>query len=175
MRDPIFQFPFQMGDVVNCTVRTRKEEVEVDLSDKLTLRFDDHFSDPYFSMSGEEPIFWGPNNARTVRLGLKRVSRSSDATADDVHGTEECYHIVLSLYEEDGSWLRTLAEAPCVDFFHDGILVFEREHIALVAPRRLPVRSFKIPAAARLPHTLSALEQASRDSFGPIKNRPARR
>ena len=175
MRDPIFQLPFQMGDVVSCAVRTRKEEVEVELSDDLTLRFDDSFSDPHYSMSGEETIFWGPNNARTVRLGLKRVSRSSDATADDVHGTGESYLVVLSLYEEDGSWLRNLAEAPAVDFIQDGILVFERQHIALVAPRHDAVRTIRIPAAARLPRTLSALEQAARASFGNIKNRPARR
>ena len=175
MRDPIFLFPFQMGDVVNCSVRSRKEEVEVELAEDLTLRFDDYFSDPHYSHSGEETIFWGPNNARTVRLGLKRVSRSSDATADDVHGTGESYHIVLSLYEEDGSWLRTLAEAPSVDFIQDGILVFERQHIALVAPRHDAVRTIRIPAAARLPHTLSAFEQAAHASFGNIKNRPARR
>lgn len=166
MRDPIFQFPFQMGDVVSCSVRSRKEEVEVELSDNLTLRFEDHFSNPYYSMSDEETIFWGPNNARTVRLSLKRVYRSSDATVDDVHGTEECYHIVLSLYEEDGSWLRTLAEMPYVDFIHDGILVFEREGIALVAPRRDAVHTVRIPAAARLPHALSALEQAAGAQFG---------
>ncbi|MGX8708321.1 MAG: hypothetical protein ACSW72_06160, partial [Bacteroidales bacterium] len=171
MRDPIFQIPFQMGDVVSCFVRSRKEEVEVELYDHLTLRFEDHFSDPYYSMSGEETIFWGPNNARTVRLGLKRVYRSSDATTDDVHGTEECYHLVLSLYEEDGSWLRTLAEAPWVDFIHDGVLVFEREKIAVVMPRHDTYRTVHIPAAARLPHTLSALEQASRDNFGHKKRR----
>ncbi|MBQ4013002.1 MAG: hypothetical protein II607_03710, partial [Bacteroidales bacterium] len=171
MRDPIFQTPFRMGDVVSCLVRSRKEEVEVELYDHLTLRFEDHFSDPYYSMSGEETIFWGPNNARTVRLSLKRVYRSSDATADDVHGTEECYHIVLSLYEEDGTWLRTLAEAPWVDFIHDGVLVFEREKIAVVMPRHDTYRTVHIPAAARLPHTLSALEQASRDNFGHKKRR----
>ncbi|MBQ1622996.1 MAG: WG repeat-containing protein [Bacteroidales bacterium] len=171
MRDPIFQTPFRMGDVVSCNVRSRKEEVEVELYDHLTLRFEDHFSDPYYSMSGEETIFWGPNNARTVRLSLKRVYRSSDATADDVHGTEECYHIVLSLYEEDGTWLRTLAEAPWVDFIHDGVLVFEREKIAVVMPRHDTYRTVHIPAAARLPHTLSALEQASRDNFGHKKRR----
>ena len=53
----------------------------------------------------------------------------------------------------------------------DGVLVFEREKIAIVMPRHDTYRTVHIPAAARLPHTLSALEQASRDNFGHKKRR----
>ncbi len=169
MRDPLFQFPFHMGDVVNCHVRSRKDAVEVELSETLSCRFEDRFSDPYYSMSGEELIYWGPNNARTVRLSLRRVYKSSDATVDDVHGTDECYHIVLSLHEEDGSWLRTLAEMPYADFAQEGILVFERAGIAVLAPRSARstlARTVRLPSPERLPRTLSALEQAAQTGFG---------
>lgn len=169
MRDPLFQFPFHMGDVVNCHVRSRKDAVEVELSETLSCRFEDRFSDPYYSMSGEELIYWGPNNARTVRLSLRRVYKSSDATVDDVHGTNECYHIVLSLHEEDGSWLRTLAEMPYADFAQEGILVFERAGIAVLAPRSARstlARTVRLPSPERLPRTLSALEQAAQSGFG---------
>ena len=186
MRNPLFQFPFHMGDIVSCSVRSRKEGVEVELYDNLACRFEDRFSDPYFSMSGEEIIYWGPHNARTARLSLKRVYKSSDATVDDVHGTDECYHIVLSLYEEDGTWLRTLAEAPYADFAQEGILVFERLGIAIIAPlagrsyrpdyshssgwrsnlRGSVVRTVKMPGAEKLPRTVSALERAADSGFG---------
>jgi hypothetical protein len=160
--------------------------VEVELYENLACRFEDRFSDPYFSMGGEEIIYWGPHNARTVRFGLKRVYKSSDATVDDVYGTDECYHLVLSLYEEDGTWLRTLAEVPYADFAAEGILVFERLGIAVLAPRAgrsyrpdythssgwrsnlrgSVVRTVKMPGAEKLPRTLSALEQAADSGFG---------
>ena len=167
MRDPLFQFPFHMGDVVSCTVRSRKDGVEVELAEDLICRFEDRFSDPYYSMRGEEIVYWGPNNARIARLALKRVSKSSDATADDVHGTDECYHIVLSLYEEDGTWLRTLAEMPFADYAQEGVLVFERAGIAVLAPRtRRHLHTVKMPGAEKLPRTLSALEEAAQSGFG---------
>lgn len=186
MRNPLFQFPFHMGDIVSCTVRSRKEGVEVELYENLACRFEDRFSDPYFSMGGEEIIYWGPHNARTARLSLKRVYKSSDATVDDVYGTDECYHLVLSLYEEDGTWLRTLAEVPYADFAAEGILVFERLGIAVLAPhagrsyrpdyshssgwrsnlRGSVVRTVKMPGAEKLPRTLSALETAADSGFG---------
>ena len=110
-------------------------------------------------------------NEKIVFTGLRSDDYIHPKDFAFVHGTEESYHIVLSLYEEDGSWLRTLAEAPWVDFIHDGVLVFEREKIAVVMPRHDTYRTVHIPAAARLPHTLSALEQASRDNFGHKKRR----
>ncbi|MBR1538807.1 MAG: WG repeat-containing protein [Bacteroidales bacterium] len=185
-RNPLFQFPFHMGDIVSCTVRSRKDGAEVELYENLACRFEDRFSDPSYSMSGEDLIWWGPNNARTARLSLKRVYRSSEATTDDVHGTGECYHLVLSLYEEDGTWLRTLAEAPYADYAQEGLLVFERLGIALLAPRNSRgyrpeyshsnswgnnyrgsyVRTVKMPGAEKLPRTISALEQAADSGFG---------
>lgn len=170
MRDPLFHFPFHMEDVRSCHVRSRTDGIEVDIRDALVCRFEDRFSDPYYSMNGEECIFWGPNNERTVRLSLQRVYKSSNATVDDVHGTEECYQIILSLYEEDGNWLRTLGVAPYADYAQEGILVFERLGIALLAPdiRRSSTSAFtvKMPGAVPLPHTLSALEEAARSGFG---------
>lgn len=186
MVSPLFRRPFHMGEVVNCSVRTRSEGVEVELYDQLVCRFDDRFSDPSFSMSGEEAIWWGPDNARSVRLGLEKATFSSDGLADDVYGTDASYRIVLSLYEEDGTWLRTLAVAPYADYVQDGLIVFERLGIALIAPEvelrpegRRPgtrtwredargevVRTVKLPGAQRLPRTLSAFEDATRPRFG---------
>ena len=185
MRAPLFGYPFRMGEVVNCAVHTRSEGVEVDLYEQLVCEFDDRFQDPSYSMDGEELIWWGPNNARTVRLALRRGTFSSDGIADDVHGTEASYLLVLEMYEEDGTWLRDLAVAQYADYAQDGIIVFERLGIALVAPesdrmhrperargswshdaRGEVVRTVKLPGAQRLPRTLSALEQAALPRFG---------
>ena len=186
MAAPLFNYPFRMGEVVNCSVRTRSEGVEVELYENLVCAFDDRFQNPSYSMDGEEVIWWGPHNARTVRLALRRGTFSSDGIADDVHGTEASYLLVLEMYEEDGTWLRDLAVAQYADYAQDGIIVFERLGIALLTPegnrtqrreqlssgswrrdaRGEVVRTVKLPGAQRLPRTLSALEEAARPHFG---------
>ena len=82
----------------------------------------------------EEVIYWGPNNARTVRLGLEVAPRTADFTVDDIYGTGKSYRVVLDMYEEDGSWLRTLAVAPWIDYIEHGVLIFEPLGIALISP-----------------------------------------
>lgn len=155
----IFHQPFRMGDVVNCKVVKKGEELLLDLSKDLVCSYKDKLEDPHYTMSGgSEVIFWGPNNARTVRLSLEVVPKSAKATIDDVHHTEFSYVYVLSMFEEDGTWLRTLAEAPFVDFVQDGVVVFEPLGIALIT-RPLHKGPIKI-VGEPLPHTISALEAA---------------
>ena len=129
-RDKLFRRPFHMGEVVNCSVKRGDGTVDVKLHDQLVCFFEDKFSDPYYSMKGEELIYWGPNNARTV--GLSLIATHRDATMDDSHGTKHSYDLVLSLYEEDGRWLRTLAIMPWADYVGNGMIVFEGPGIALL-------------------------------------------
>lgn len=155
----IFHQHFRMGDVVNCKLDKKGEGLFLDLSKDLVCRYKDRFEDPSYTMSGgSELIFWGPNNARTVGLSLEVVPKSAPGTIDDVHHTDYSYRFVLSMYEEDGTWLRTLAEAPFVDFIQDGVVVFEKLGIALIT-RPLHKGPVKI-VGEPLPHTLSALEAA---------------
>ncbi|MCR5518928.1 MAG: WG repeat-containing protein [Bacteroidales bacterium] len=134
-RSPIFHYPFHMGEVVNCAVHEKDGKIEVELSDDLVCMFRDRISDPSYTFSeGPEVIYWGPNNARTVRLSLEAMPHSGNYTQDDLYGTGYAYMLVLNMYEEDGSWLRTLGAAPWVDFLQDGILVFEPLGIALISP-----------------------------------------
>ncbi|MBR5076887.1 MAG: WG repeat-containing protein [Bacteroidales bacterium] len=179
MRSAIFRYPYSMGEVVSCTVNHRSEEVEVTLYEQLVCRFNDSI-DPSYYMSGDEQIYWGPHNARTVRLSLERDN--GDCMVDDIMHSDNKYRLILSLYEEDGSWLRTLAEIPYVDYAFDGVLVFERANIAILVPditrshrdhygrsgyrrdARGPIqRVVRIPGTERLPHTLSALSEGARD------------
>lgn len=178
MRSAIFRYPYTMGEVVSCTVNRRSEEVEVTLYEQLVCRFSDRL-DPSYYMSGDEQIYWGPHNARTVRLSLEQDS--GDCMVDDILHTDHKYRLILSLYEEDGSWLRTLAEIPYVDYAYDGVLVFEQANIALLVPdvtrthrdhygrsgyrrdeRGLVQGVVRIPGTGKLPHTLSALSESSR-------------
>jgi len=135
-RSPIFHYPFHMGEVVNCIVHEKDGKIEVELSDDLVCRFRDRLEDPGYTMTeGAEVIYWGPHNARTVRLSLEAVSRSNgNYTMDDLYGTDYGFMLVLNMYEEDGRWLRTLGAAPWVDFLQDGILVFEPLGIAMISP-----------------------------------------
>ncbi len=134
-RAPVFNYPFRMGDVVNCSVHKKDDKLRLELSDELVCRFKDELEDPYYTTSGgEELIFWGPNNARTIGLSLRAVPKTSGNTSDDIHHTGYSYRFVLSMYEEDGTWLRTLAEAPWIDYIQDGIIVFEPLGIALITP-----------------------------------------
>ena len=162
MRGDIFYHAFRMDEVANCKVRTRNEEVEVELSEGLVCRFENHFSDPYYSFSGDEVIYWGPHNARTVHVSLE-PTYSSDALDD---GNGKHWSIVLNLHEEDGSWLRTLAKAPFADYAQNGIVVFKGLEIALIgpgAPMERPEgrRTIKLGNAQPLPHTIAALEAFS--------------
>lgn len=155
---PIFHHIFRMGDVVNCVVRQKDGKPVLELLPDLVCRYRDHLEDPTYTFTErEEVIYWGPNNARTVRLSLEAVSRSDKYTMDDVHGTEYSYMLELNMFEEDGTWLRTLATAPWVDAVKDGVIVFESLGIALITrPLMGPVCLPEAP----LPHTLSALEGA---------------
>lgn len=183
MRNPVFRYPYRMGEVMSCSVHERSDHVEVQLYQNLVCDFNDRFSDPSYSMSVEEAIFWGPSNGRTVRLSLEPASTGMQ---DDVHETRHSYQFVLSMYEEDGSYLRTLAVAPYVDYVQDGLIVFERLGIALLAPDSgfpsrpeydrsgagyrerygTTYRTVKLPGAQPLPHTISAFEQATTGGFG---------
>ena len=151
-----------MGEVVNCKLRNKGEEIEVELMNQLVCPFEDRFSDPYYNMKGEDLIWWGPHNARTVRLSL-RPTPNKDALADDVSGSGRNWDIVLDQFEEDGTWLRTLAVAPFADFAQDGVIVFEPLGIALLAPNAVIHRPdgpdiIKLKAPQPLPHTVSALD-----------------
>ena len=162
MRSPVFHHVFMMGEVVNCKLRNKGEEIEVELMNQLVCPFEDRFSDPYYNMKGEDLIWWGPHNARTVRLSL-RPTPNKDALADDVSGSGRNWDIVLDQFEEDGTWLRTLAVAPFADFAQDGVIVFEPLGIALLAPNAVIHRPdgpdiIKLKAPQPLPHTVSALD-----------------
>ena len=189
MRAPLFRYPYHMGEVLNCSVHIRADGIDVDLYENLICKFDDHIENPYYRMSGEEEIYWGPNNARTVRLSVEPAPDSALALEDDITGTRMRYQIVLSLYEENGAWLRTLARADYADYIQDGVIVFERLGIAVVAPEVLRwadrfgrrsswsyahsgrdargdvIHTLRLPEAKRLPRTLSAVEQAAKGGF----------
>lgn len=173
-RAELFHHNFHMGDVVSCSYRTKGEEVEVDLYEQLVIRFNDHFSDPSYSMYGDEVIYWGPNNARTVRVSLE-PTYASDALLDDVTDGGKHWNLVLSMYEEDGTWLRTLATVPYAEYAQEGVILLKNLNIALLSPKaRLKHRdsfgwssyrdirgevnyTVRLPGAKPLPHTLSAL------------------
>lgn len=129
-RSMVFHRPFRMGEVVNCSVKKSDAGAEVKLHDELVCHFIDKFEDPYYKMEGDELIYWGPNNARTV--GLSLIASSRGGTRDDVHGTGLAYDLVLSLYEEDGRWMRTLAIMPFADYVGNGMIVFAGPGIALL-------------------------------------------
>ena len=129
-RSMVFHRPFRMGEVVNCSVKKSDAGAEVKLHDELVCHFIDKFEDPYYKREGDELIYWGPNNARTV--GLSLIASSRGGTRDDVHGTGLAYDLVLSLYEEDGRWMRTLAIMPFADYVGNGMIVFAGPGIALL-------------------------------------------
>ena len=92
----------------------------------------------------------------------------------------------VNVPRKGGSYLRTLAVAPYVDYVQDGLIVFERLGIALLAPDSgfpsrpeydrsgagyrerygTTYRTVKLPGAQPLPHTISAFEQATTGGFG---------
>lgn len=129
-RGMIFHRPFHMGEVVNCSVKRSDGGAEVKLLPELVCHFVDKLDDPYYKMEGDELIYWGPNNARTV--GLSLIASKRGGTQDDVHSTGLAFDLVLSLYEEDGRWMRTLAIMPFADYVGHGMIVFEGPGIALL-------------------------------------------
>ena len=129
-RGMIFHRPFHMGEVVNCSVKRSEGGAEVKLLPELVCHFVDKLDDPYYKMEGDELIYWGPNNARTV--GLSLIASKRGGTQDDIHSTGLAFDLVLSLYEEDGRWMRTLAIMPFADYVGHGMIVFEGPGIALL-------------------------------------------
>ncbi len=167
---PLFQRSWHIGEVVSCEVRRFSDEYRIELSDRLVCHFEDRIDNPSFYMSGDEEIFWGPNNGRTVALDLEAADGfSSDLTVDDVYGSGRKFKILVNMYEEDGRFLRTLGQAPSVSFNHDGLIVFEKLGIALktrVHDRHGMHHEIKIPESERLAPALSALLPAKPQSAG---------
>lgn len=130
-RSPIFRRSFRMGEVVNCRVKHKEDGIEVELSDRLILPFEDRIEDLRYQMDTEEEIFWGPHNNRTVHLMLEAVPKNDECLKDDLMESDFSFRIILALFEEDGQYLRTLASAPFVDYAREGLLVFEPLGIAL--------------------------------------------
>ena len=150
-----------MGDVVNCKVSKRGDDMEISLADGLVCRFEDRFDDPYFRMDGEEEIYWGPRGRRTVQLILEEADRGEPAMENDMQEGGRPLRCVIALYTEDGRYLRTLGVAPGPDFIHEGVIVFEDLGIALIERKPgqyiAPEMRFKVPASSRLPRQLSAI------------------
>ena len=171
MRTPFFQKAYHMGDVVNCKSKRIGDEIRFDLSDRLILHFVDQFRNPSYKMEGDEEIYWGPNNARTVCLNLELADRRDELfMTDDVNGSDRKLKVVIAMYDESGNYLRTLGEAPCPDFIEGGVVIFEKLGIALIdrGPRRgsasrpgqqpEPVmQSVEVSADSRLNPVLSAV------------------
>lgn len=180
MRNPLFQHPFMMGDVVNCKTSKRGDDIEITFSDILVGHFEDRFDSPFYKMEGDEEIYWGPTGRRTVYLNLEEAESGEPSMEDDVneHGTP--LKVVITLHEEDGSYLRTLGEAPAPDFIEDGVIVFEGLGLALIqrAPGRFgidnrePLQSIRVPADRLLKPALSALKSQDRHPQG--MDRPRR-
>ena len=162
MHSPLFRHAYYLGDVVNCEVHPSGDDVEIRLSDRLICHFRDYFRELSFDMEGDEEIFWGPNNARTVGLELVPADGSGlAAIEDDVYGSNRKYMILINMYEEDGSILRTLGEAPAIDFMDNGVIVFEGLGIALISRGRgsmEPPQRFKVPKTSRLEPRLSVIQ-----------------
>ena len=168
MSHPMFRHPFRMGEVVNCELSKKGEEVEVKLSGNLVCKFRDRFDYPSFSMEGEEEIYWGPYGRRVVWLSLEETDRGGKSLENDVQPDSKPLKLVITLHEEDGTYVRTLAETPGPDFITDELIVFEESGIALINSRE-PSRPgqirndqprpdrVRIPEADRLPRQLSAL------------------
>ena len=164
MRLPVFQNAYYMGDVVNCEVKKVGEEYRVRLSDRLILPFEDKFRDPSYSMYGEEEIYWGPNNNRVVALDLEIAgTRAAGVLEDNLFGSDRHFNVLITMYDEEGNYLRTLAGAPAIDFIKEGVVIFEKLGIALItrgAAFRTPHGELIIPASERLAPSLSALQGA---------------
>ncbi|MBQ3711764.1 MAG: WG repeat-containing protein [Bacteroidales bacterium] len=170
-RSKVFHRPFHMGEVVNCSVKRSDAGAEVKLHDELVCHFIDKFDDPYYKMEGEEIIYWGPNNARTV--GLSLIASSRGGTKDDVHGTGLAYDLVLSLYEEDGRWMRTLAIMPFADYVGNGMIVFEGPGIALLTRDPFDPRFEGLDKAGSGSGSGSGSEAASGSAAGSGRTTPA--
>ena len=164
MRAPFFRKVYRMGDVVNIKAPRRiGDEIQFDLSDRLICHFVDEFHNPSFRMDGDEEIFWGPNNARTVAINLEMADSHDDIfLSDDIENTKRKFKVVIAMYDEAGRYLRTLGEAPCPDYITDGAVIFEQLGIALIDrdPRRGnngPVKTVEVEAAKHIAPVLSAL------------------
>jgi len=162
MHLPIFHRAFYLGEVVNFEEHKYADEIRIELKDNLVCHFEDRFDNPSFFMEGDEAIYWGPNNNRFVALDLEPAeSRMSDYTTDDVYGSNRKYKILINMYDEDGIFLRTLGEAPAIDYIHGDLIVFEKLGIVLIANDRVVTdrhREIRIPVSTRLAPTLSALQ-----------------
>ena len=165
MQNPMYNHPFMMGDVVNCKTTKRGEEIEISLADNLVCHFEDRFDHPSYTMRGDEEIYWGPTGRRSVYLNIEEAEHGEPSVQDDINENGKPLKVVITLHEEDGTYLRTLGEAAAPDFVDNGVIVFEDLGIALIerAPGRFKpaernLSHFKVPADSRLPLLLSALK-----------------
>ena len=174
MRSSFFQKVYRYGDVVNCKPEHIGDEIRYELSDRLIIRFKDSFNRPSYYMEGNDEIFWGPNNARTVAVNLELADFSDDAyMKDDVDGSSRKLKVVIVMYDERGNYLRTLGEAACPDYIKDGVVIFDKLGIALIdrnyghsrrhmSSSQGPVKSVEVEAASQLPPVLSSLTGQAR-------------
>lgn len=168
MRAPIFRQEFHIGEVLSCKVSNAPDNViKLHLGDRLVCRFEDRFEEPRYKLDEcEEEIWWGPDNARFAALTLETVPHSAPGTEDDVLQSGQSFILVLALYEQDGTYLRTLAESPAVDIAAEGLIVFEKAGIALVNRQIFKEPEISLGTAARQPAKLSAVQNLSFGSRG---------
>ena len=130
-RAPLFRHRFRMGDIVNCKVRPSEGGAELEITDNFLCHYEDRFSDPSFSMSGEEILYWGPANEYTAILTARQAPHGPEFTKDDVYGSNESFEFAIELYDRFDRYLQTVAVAPSIDYFSDGWIVMEKAGIAL--------------------------------------------
>ena len=157
---PLLHRQFQIGEVYSCKPgRAKDGQVLAVMSSGLKMHFTDVFGKTGIKFDGDEEIYWGPGNARFIKLELIPVKtekrklaspEKADMIFDDTLHSGFAFKLAVCMYEEDGTFLRCLGESVKLGFAAGDMVLLEDLGLVFTGYRSRPVQqgqkiSFTVP------------------------------
>ncbi len=155
----IFGRKFYIGDVLNCSKATCNEEGNVKIKiekNPLHIKFVDKFDNVGYGTEIDEDIYFGGKNDRYIGLDLipVKIDRSKIVNPaqigylwDDIHDYNYKFYIQVNLYENDNTYVRTIAECNTISYIGENYLVLNECGLVIARtqfrPQDFPNLEFK--------------------------------
>lgn len=142
---PFLHRKYYLGQVMGIeSTRTRDGEVSINVHPDILATYHDDYGHS-FTLNKTEPVYFGPRGDRYIRISLQsfRLSSSDKQNPAKAHGmvddgpdAEFGVRFVFNLYEDDGTFVRTLGTSEKLTYAgHD---IFGFDDIGWLFTRRIP-------------------------------------
>lgn len=114
----------------------RRSDTRLSVDPVLMAHYEDNYSPSSYAMTLDEPVFWGVYGDRYIKIELEpflltpeemdnpELAAKVPGIVDDVFGSGYAFRLAFRLYEDDGTYVRTVGKSTGVAFGEEDIIGF---------------------------------------------------